>query len=606
MRKSTRIVKKLLALFLVVLMSINSFGAVVSDNDGSAFITKAEFDSLKNDFQTQIDQYNTSIDSKIDGAIAAYLSGLTIAKEQKINPLIENYSDIRWVNGLFEKTHRKTFTSDASSDGVLEWRRPYFNNHRYERLNRVMLTIPVVYNGEQLGFVVWFTLSPGSNSKITGVRDSATDTVNNWGPGVKMLELHKNANGKFVYNINSEPIFMEENCMSDFVLSAPILMDESTYPPGATEYFWNFVRGNRFVGWQHTGGVDTYLRWNSLNGSDEFLDFDFRIRGHNGSTWTAQYFAGQNIELRSNNCNIGTPHAYSRNPKEQESYRSRYNIYDTSVDYDHYPEYRKYGTAAYRDRYDTVEQAEADKNQFNYMMLGVDDENFANVGYVIENTEAEIGYTLRFDFSDTEWIDVPITGTDVTLCPTHQPFSGGINMTTVKNIGRCGQNGNVYGTIIDCDMTSSPDFFRLPLWNRVKVQELVTDNYKYNGLNNLRLGEGIPLALNLMSDGKFILKFKYEVKDNDQSATGTPDNEIKLYIKKGDFLTSNNFIDYYTAEDGKSLNGYTINTNPDTMNTVEFEAKQGDNIWLRLSPKKLDPSGIYAKITDLSLTLETN
>ena len=61
MRKSTRIVKRLLALFLVVLMSINTLGAVVSDNDGSAFITKAEFDSLKNNFQSQIDQYNTSV-----------------------------------------------------------------------------------------------------------------------------------------------------------------------------------------------------------------------------------------------------------------------------------------------------------------------------------------------------------------------------------------------------------------------------------------------------------------------------------------------------------------------------------------------------------------
>ena len=81
MRKSTRIVKRTLALFLVVLMSINSFGTVVSDNDGSAFITKAEFDSLKNNFQSQIDQYNTSIDSKIDGAIASYLAGINIAKK---------------------------------------------------------------------------------------------------------------------------------------------------------------------------------------------------------------------------------------------------------------------------------------------------------------------------------------------------------------------------------------------------------------------------------------------------------------------------------------------------------------------------------------------
>ena len=87
MNRSTRIVKRLLALFLVVLMSINTFAAVVGDNDGAAFITKAEFDSLKNDFQSQIDQYNTSIDSKIDGAIASYLAGISVSKKTSVNTL---------------------------------------------------------------------------------------------------------------------------------------------------------------------------------------------------------------------------------------------------------------------------------------------------------------------------------------------------------------------------------------------------------------------------------------------------------------------------------------------------------------------------------------
>ena len=91
MRKSTRIVKRIFALLLVVLMSINTFGAVVSDNDGSAFITKAEFDSLKNNFQAQIDQYNTSIDNKIDGAIASYLAGISVSKTQT---LPNNYDKI--------------------------------------------------------------------------------------------------------------------------------------------------------------------------------------------------------------------------------------------------------------------------------------------------------------------------------------------------------------------------------------------------------------------------------------------------------------------------------------------------------------------------------
>ena len=73
-----KLIRRLIALFLVLFFSMNSFAAAVSDNDGSAFITKAEFDSLKNDFQSQIDQYNSAIDNKIDNAIASYLAGITV------------------------------------------------------------------------------------------------------------------------------------------------------------------------------------------------------------------------------------------------------------------------------------------------------------------------------------------------------------------------------------------------------------------------------------------------------------------------------------------------------------------------------------------------
>ncbi len=78
---------------MVLLLSIENFAAVVSDNDGSAFITKAEFDSLKNSFQSQIDQYNTSLDSKIDGAIASYLAGIKVAKKDNLTSLIETLSN---------------------------------------------------------------------------------------------------------------------------------------------------------------------------------------------------------------------------------------------------------------------------------------------------------------------------------------------------------------------------------------------------------------------------------------------------------------------------------------------------------------------------------
>jgi hypothetical protein len=107
MKKGTRLLKKLMALFLVVLMSIESFAAAVSDNDGSAFITKAEFDSLKNNFQSQIDQYNTSIDAKIDNAIAAYLAGINVETKEKLRNLIE-----------------EAYNNDTKNTMFIQWRTP--------------------------------------------------------------------------------------------------------------------------------------------------------------------------------------------------------------------------------------------------------------------------------------------------------------------------------------------------------------------------------------------------------------------------------------------------------------------------------------------------
>lgn len=77
--------KKAICLIFTFLLSINSFAAIVSDSDGSAFVTKTEFDALKNDFKDQIDNYNLSIDAKIDGAIASYLASIKKSTKKEIN-----------------------------------------------------------------------------------------------------------------------------------------------------------------------------------------------------------------------------------------------------------------------------------------------------------------------------------------------------------------------------------------------------------------------------------------------------------------------------------------------------------------------------------------
>ena len=91
--------KKALCLIFAFLLSIESFAAVVADNDGSAFITKAEFDSLKNDFQSKIDNYNRNIDYVIDEAIASYLSGLKISKTETITPFYAVYPTTTTTSG---------------------------------------------------------------------------------------------------------------------------------------------------------------------------------------------------------------------------------------------------------------------------------------------------------------------------------------------------------------------------------------------------------------------------------------------------------------------------------------------------------------------------
>ncbi len=121
MRKSTRIVKKYIAAFLIVLMSIENFAAVVGDNDGAAFITKAEFDSLKNNFQAQIDQYNTSIDSKIDGAIASYLAGVQVSKQLKVKSLLDEKGKYGSLITKWSSATNAVFDNQSEKKCEFEW-----------------------------------------------------------------------------------------------------------------------------------------------------------------------------------------------------------------------------------------------------------------------------------------------------------------------------------------------------------------------------------------------------------------------------------------------------------------------------------------------------
>ena len=104
MKKTYKMFTRLIAILSILAMSTNSFAAV-GGNDGSAFVTKAEFDALVNTFNEQMDNYAASLETKVDGAIANYLTSLdstqTIALENYIeaakNANIKNVQFMKWV-----------------------------------------------------------------------------------------------------------------------------------------------------------------------------------------------------------------------------------------------------------------------------------------------------------------------------------------------------------------------------------------------------------------------------------------------------------------------------------------------------------------------------
>ena len=113
MKKFSKIGKRVLAFFLVALMNINSYAAVGA-NDGSAFVTKAEFDALVNTFNEQMDSYESSLVTKIDGAIANYLASISNYRVVAQNMLINNLN-YPFINGWSFIWDDKTTTSSLGN-----------------------------------------------------------------------------------------------------------------------------------------------------------------------------------------------------------------------------------------------------------------------------------------------------------------------------------------------------------------------------------------------------------------------------------------------------------------------------------------------------------
>ena len=161
---------KKIAILLILSLKINCLAAVVSENDGSAFITKAEFDSLKNDFQAQIDKYNTSIDSKIDGAIAAYLAGIQISANENrrlslIDSSLEYPLEIYMRNTEFNVSDYDNWVYNSC------WKPDYDWNFTFQRAAKYGTARVKYSNFNTNNKLKWFYKGSrsGDNYKVTGI-----------------------------------------------------------------------------------------------------------------------------------------------------------------------------------------------------------------------------------------------------------------------------------------------------------------------------------------------------------------------------------------------------------------------------------------------------
>lgn len=94
MKRIYKISKRLIAIFMLLLLCINTY-ANTSSYDGTSFVTKAEFDSLVNIFNEQMNVYQSGLNTRIDTAVASYISGLSqesfVAQTMLINSVGDKY-----------------------------------------------------------------------------------------------------------------------------------------------------------------------------------------------------------------------------------------------------------------------------------------------------------------------------------------------------------------------------------------------------------------------------------------------------------------------------------------------------------------------------------
>ena len=565
------------------LLSIDGFAALVGDNDGAAFITKAEFDSLQNLFQDQINKYNSSIDNKIDGAIASYLEGIQTARTININPLVTNYADMAWKRKFDvygDRLDWTSFTTKTKTTG--KWYEPRWEERQVIREFNVNFGIMSLITFNQINGIA---ISGSIRSDLATSENVIANNYNENNPFVWVLKCNYDDNDPI--KISDQPL-KKIGSNNSYMIAQPA-NGYNNYGDGwyfKTRSSGDWVAITTDAGymsnWKPLTSSSTSMPWltnTAVAGSNDILNLttivDIKSSKYDG-------YLRQNHKLDADRLGVLQPVlVYSASDTSDVDTTAggwaRQNQQNPNI-------FSNLGGHIYAQ--DITTKATEQQNQVANFMYG--DDSTLDVNIWREHPIMKIGSVPAYKTDYSRFATLTWEASQYTISSIDVGTHGSFNP-----IGS-------YETV--------PITLKRPYFERYRLAKISSGKFK-NREYSLKMGDGLPISTELPYSGILKITFDYTIDRLVDTVPSTA-NKIKVDVKKSNFLSGND--DYYTGKiDGgteKKLKDVSSNDQVATSGkktTIEIEGvKEGEQVWLRLAPLSTD-LGLFAKISNLKVSLET-
>ena len=583
MKRSSSFIKRRLALVLVLLLSIESFAAVVGDNDGAAFITKAEFDSMKNDFQSQLDRYNSSLDNKIDGAIASYLAGVSVGRKIEINPLVNNYSDMKWKR-KWEVYGDTTKWVNNTSNGVktsCTWFTPHTQTFTCIR-NKTGFQLSLIHQrvapGTVFGITGDFDTAYGRWCAPAGQNGIPVFTIACDGTTDKEIIL-KDWEGDFTdtyeYVRDGNRLFISRKTELGRV-HAPLANEVTEEVLNGTTGTWALSGWTDLYNYPHAPLLDKtmFTPVEELpTASNSIIHWRVYSRFNYGGT--IRYARGE-FDLHSTEME---PYQHWADESNAISYFA--GPTDAVIKHPNSLWSNTFWNEPYF--YDLVERASVTQQEtdLKLLMLGKDFDWDAPL-FRYDTTQRRMG-RLAFKTKFANYDDMQL------------------NVTSIRISSGSPWTYDAHTSVTYPDPI--PVKWRSPLIETYPLKKITSGLFKYKNAN-LQIGSGIPLVESAAANGNLTVEFDYDIGRTRGDLPSTLSG-IDVDLRSADYLSSSGA--YYKGLLGDSTSVTTfhnlqVNNTSKHVKIVIEGIKKDSDVWLRIAPHDTD-GGLYAKMSNLKVSL---